>query len=75
MVRIHIKDGKTYYSCSICGLVYQSIKYAKLCEDYCSKHPGSCSIEISKYAVGYLIRHSNGTEKMKFYRGISTFST
>ena len=59
MVNTHYVNGEIYYSCSICGLVYKNKNYAELCEKHCSKHHGSCSKEISKYAIGYLKRQKD----------------
>ncbi len=68
MVNKHIVANEVFYSCEICGLVYNSMEYAKRCEEYCKQHPGTCSLEISKYAVGYVVRENNGLSKIVFYK-------
>jgi hypothetical protein len=44
------KQGKTFYQCEECKLVYKSKEWAKKCEDWCKENK-SCNIEIIKHAV------------------------
>lgn len=53
-VGIRIEYGKI---CNICGLVYETLEYARLCENYCSEH-----------AVGYLVKLNDGTQKIKYFK-------
>ncbi|MEM2894035.1 MAG: hypothetical protein QW486_07830 [Candidatus Bathyarchaeia archaeon] len=50
MVRKIYKDGKTIYTCELCGFGYLDEDTAKKCEDYCSRN-FSCSLEITSKAV------------------------
>lgn len=38
------------YECEVCGLLYRDKEWAAKCEAWCREH-GSCSLEITKYAV------------------------
>ncbi|MBR9675424.1 hypothetical protein GOV05_00255 [Candidatus Woesearchaeota archaeon] len=51
MVSEKSKDGKTYYLCDICKLVYESKELALQCEEWCKNHPGTCNPEVAKYAL------------------------
>ena len=44
------KDGKKYYKCEQCGLVYSDKEMAERCQRWCSEHK-SCNLEIIKHAV------------------------
>ncbi len=50
MTRIIQKDGKQYYQCEECGLVYLDKELAEKCERWCAAHK-SCNLEIIKHAV------------------------
>lgn len=38
MNEIMKEDGKRYYACEECGLVYREKKWALKCEEWCSEH-------------------------------------
>ncbi|NOX71599.1 MAG: hypothetical protein GXO64_02780 [Candidatus Micrarchaeota archaeon] len=42
--------NKEYFACKICGLYYEDKKWARRCEEWCSKY-NSCNIEITSHAV------------------------
>lgn len=44
------KEGKKYYRCIECGLMYSDKKTAQKCQQWCAKNK-SCNLEIIKYAV------------------------
>lgn len=50
MVRKIIKQGKEYFECEECSLIYLERGIAEKCENYCKAHY-ACSIEITKHAV------------------------
>ena len=44
--------GHEVYACEICGLAYDRRDLAERCEEFCRTHPGTCSMEIGRNAVG-----------------------
>ena len=60
MVLVIKHNGREYYACSICGLVYESRDYAESCEENCSSNDyGCCGVDLSPFAVGYLVEEDN----------------
>ncbi len=51
------KEGKKYYKCEECGLLYTNKETAEECQAWCSKHK-SCNLEIIRRSVG----EENGME-------------
>jgi len=64
MVLIIEHEGRKYYACSICRLVYESLNYATLCEKYCSKGK-CCGVNITSFAIGYAVEE-DGVMKTVF---------
>ena len=51
MVKEITKNGKKYYECEACNMMYyESKEMAQKCEDFCNKYK-SCDLEIIKHAV------------------------
>ena len=44
------REGKEYYQCQECKLIYKDKKLAKKCEKWCKENK-SCNLKITKYAV------------------------
>ena len=44
------KDGKKYYQCEECKLLYAERETAEKCQAWCPEHK-SCNLEIIKYAI------------------------
>jgi len=65
MVLVLEHEGKEYYACSICGLVYELPDYAAACEENCSGY-GCCGLDVTRYAVGYVVENS-GVKKIAFF--------
>lgn len=42
--------GQTYYICEVCGFAYLEERWARACEEFCTRHHG-CSLEITQHAV------------------------
>ncbi|MCK5245895.1 hypothetical protein KAR02_03310 [Candidatus Bipolaricaulota bacterium] len=51
MVTKKERNGKGYYVCDLCGVAYTEEEWAKKCTEWCAENPGTCSIEVSQYAV------------------------
>ena len=51
MVKEVIKRGKRLFQCEACEFLYEDKKRAQKCETWCNENK-SCSLEITKYAVG-----------------------
>ena len=51
MVKKLERNGKVYYICELCNVSYVEEKWAKKCTEWCSEHPGTCSIEVVQHAV------------------------
>lgn len=60
-------EGREYYACDICGLVYQDYETATRCEDFCRRFK-ACSVEISSKAVGRIVKSGCGTAIKLFRR-------
>ena len=50
MVKEVEKDGKVYFQCEDCKLLYDNREWTGKCESWCKKHH-SCNIEITSHAV------------------------
>ncbi len=50
MVTKKVKEGKQYFVCDECGLIYLNNEIAEKCEKWC-KETHSCNPEIIKNAV------------------------
>jgi hypothetical protein len=44
------KDGKAYYQCGVCRVLYADRLWAVKCEEWCRRHR-SCNTGIIKHAV------------------------
>ena len=51
MVKKLERNGKNYYICELCNVIYAEEKWAKKCTEWCSEHLGTCSIEVVQHAV------------------------
>jgi len=65
MVLVLEHEGKVYYACSICGLVYEESDYAVACEENCSGC-GCCGLEVTRYAIGCVVE-DGGARKIMFF--------
>lgn len=54
MVKKLTKYKKEYYQCEECLLVYNELKWAEKCENWCSKNK-SCNLSIIEHAVTEVI--------------------
>jgi hypothetical protein len=50
MVWVKNVDMKPAYVCSECGFAYADVRFALLCEDFCSEHKSS-SPQITRKAI------------------------
>ncbi len=50
VIEIKINPDKTFYKCSVCGLIYEDREWALKCENFCSKRR-ACSLEITEHAI------------------------
>jgi len=50
MVEEKIIEGKKYFICEGCSLVYKDKEWAVKCQDWC-RETQTCSIEITKHAI------------------------
>ena len=50
MVKKIDKEGKEYYQCEECKLIYKEEGIAKKCENWCKENK-SCNIGIAKFRV------------------------
>ena len=53
MVVYIMVEGRKYYACGECGLVYRQRRLARECEEWCSKYK-SCNRELAGKAVGFI---------------------
>ena len=44
-------EGRTYYACGICGLVYRRREHAEACLEYCRCYR-ACSLVLERLAIG-----------------------
>ena len=53
MIKEFEKDGKKYYKCELCGLVYSEKEWAEKCEKFCEEHKGCniCNMDVTEHAV------------------------
>ena len=53
MIKEVEKNGKKYYECELCGLVYNNKDTAEQCEKFCEEHKGCnlCNSEITEKAI------------------------
>ena len=53
MVKEVKQNSERLYTCEVCMFAYKDKKTASDCQDFCTTH-NSCSMEITKHAVGVL---------------------
>ena len=46
-------EGRKFYACGECGLIYESLDIASKCEEWCRAHE-TCNVELERQAVGYM---------------------
>ena len=51
MVLVVEVEGRRYYACGECLLVYRTPEEAGECEEYCSAH-GACRVDLAARVVG-----------------------
>ena len=51
MVKEIRRKSKNFYICEICDVAFAEKEWAEKCQVWDEEHPGSCNLEIVKYAV------------------------
>jgi len=63
-------EGREYYACDICGLVYQDYETAIRCENFCRRFK-ACFVEISSEAVGRISKFESETAIKLFRKSVA----
>ena len=56
MVKLVEIDGKKYYVCEDCKLIFKDKSWAEKCQAWCELHK-TCNIEITKHSNKEVYRH------------------
>ena len=57
MVLEIVVEGKRFYACGECGLIYEASSDASRCEKWCKEHR-SCNLAIAEKSIGHARRRT-----------------